>query len=337
MSQKPVEQPLSTHDRPAVTPATGNALPTYGDVSQGTVLQPIVLPDGRTAYVPVSTSAPNPNPLYSPYTSNQYTPSPDTAHPPVYRSDLSRVLNYYNSGRPSTCCLLSSRAVVLTLNSLAFVFSILSIGAPFVESYNVCQDWLSYSQYYGYYYHHACLFMPDAQHFALDSYDGAAYYGAIVMACCFALYIPTLVLSAIFLHIGRKYPERERQDAADQTLSVAVRRDRALERIHYDVNITKALFTTTLLSFCACVGVTAAYFVEFDAEFSSAVTVIGPPMAVVAMALYLAAFILTPIRCATGGSFRFPEEGSNADGDNGCCCVSREEYCEFLGCDSGLC
>ncbi|EPY17162.1 hypothetical protein AGDE_16384 [Angomonas deanei] len=315
MSQKPVEQPLSTHDRPAVAPATGNALPTYGDVSQGTVLQPIVLPDGRTAYVPVSTSAPNPNPFYSPYNLNQYAPTPDTAHSPTYTSDLSRVLNFYNTGRPSTCCLLSSRAVVLTLNCLAFIFSILSIAAPFAGGVYSCY-------YYGY-----TSYCSPGYLFAFGGESILALIGAITMATGFALYIPTLILSAIFLHIGRKYPRQERQDAAEQTLSLADRRHRALTRIYYDVNITKALFATTLVSVCLCIAVTVLYFVGWQVELKHINQIIGPEMALLATLLYLVALIMTPIRAATKSSLEFPEEGSSISGGEGCCYFMCDEQC----------
>ncbi|CAD2213851.1 hypothetical protein, conserved [Angomonas deanei] len=309
MSQKPVEQPLSTHDRPDEPPAPGNTLPTYGDVSQGTALQPIVLPDGRTAYVPVRDSPA----AHSPYGQTHYTAALDTT--PEYATtpaDLSHVLNYYNTRRPSPCCLLSSRAVILTLNSLAFIFSILSIAAPFAKGVpsRYC------SPYYYYYYSYSCYEEYD---FAFSSDSFLAVIGAIAMVTGFALYIPTLVLSAIFLHIGRQYPERERREAVNQTLSLADRRHRALTRIYYDVNITKALFATTLVSVCLCIAVTVLYFVGWERELYYADLLIGPPMPLVAAVLYLVALILTPIRDATNTSLEFPEEGSSISGGEGCC------------------
>ncbi|EPY17163.1 hypothetical protein AGDE_16385 [Angomonas deanei] len=314
MSEKPVEPILSAYDRPAPV----DALPTYGDVSQGTVLQPIVLPDGRTAYVPVSDSSA----VHSPYGQNHYTAALDTA--PEYTTtsaDLSRVLNYYNTRRPSPCCLLSSRAVVLTLNCLAFIFSVLSIAAPFAQGVpsGYC------SSYYYYYYSYSCYVEYD---FAFSSDSELAIIGAITMATGFALYIPTLVLSAIFLHIGRQYPERERREAANEALPLADRRRRALARVYYDVNITKALFATTLVSVCVCIAVTVLYFVGWDVDYKDANQLIGAPMPLVAAVLYLVALILTPIRDATNTSLEFPEEGSSISGGEGCC---------YLVCGEGCC
>ncbi|EPY17173.1 hypothetical protein AGDE_16381 [Angomonas deanei] len=314
----------------------GGGFNPYADTSRGSALQPVVLPDGRTAYVPVNTPTPNPNPnpFYSLYTSNQYTPTPNTGLPPTQTGDLSRVLNYYNTGRPSPCCLLSSRAVVLTLNCLAFIFCILSIGAPFANGtvFQKCETsssgrttcyapWPFDDSYY------------TGQFWALEDWvPTPAYISATVMAAGFALYIPTLILSAIFMHIGRKYPDRELEDGA---LSLGERRDRALVRIYYDVNITRALFATTLVSVCMCIGVTAAYFVGWKKEVKFSKDVIGPVMALLAAVLYLVALILTPIRAATNASLHFPEEGRSSNGGEGCCYFSCGDESCCLTCCSG--
>ncbi|EPY17164.1 hypothetical protein AGDE_16383 [Angomonas deanei] len=305
MSEKSFEPKLCANDRPDPV----SALPTYGGVSQGTALRPVVLPDGRTAYVPVMDSTSH----YSPYGRNQYTAALDTApEPNAPPADLSRVLYYYNSGRPSTCCLLSSRAVVLTLNCLAFIFSILSIAAPFVQG--------APSTYCGspYDYYDSCYNYVEYV-FAFGGESILAWIGAITMATGFALYIPTLVLSAIFLHIGRQYPERERREAANEALPLADRRRRALTRIYYDVNITKALFATTLVSVCLCIAVTVLYFLGWSGAYDDGSQLVGAPIPVVAGVLYLTALILTPIRAATNTSLELPAEARSSNDGEGCC------------------
>ncbi|EPY17477.1 hypothetical protein AGDE_16232 [Angomonas deanei] len=147
------------------------------------------------------------------------------------------------------------------------------------------------------------------------------------MVTGFALYIPTLVLSAIFLHIGRQYPERERREAVNQSLSLADHRRRALTRIYCDVNITKALFATTLVSVCLCIAVTVLYFVGWSGTYDDGSQLFGAPVPVVAAVLYLVALILTPIRGATNTSLELPAEARSSNGGEGCCYFKHSEGC----------
>ncbi|CAD2213841.1 hypothetical protein AGDE_16458 [Angomonas deanei] len=253
--------------------------------------------------------------------------------PPSPAPRVCQVCCITTTGEPSPCCLLSSRAVVLTLNCLAFIFSILSIAAPFANGtigncyinpfiQKVCYfPWPFEDSYY------------TGQFWALEDWvPTPAYISATVMAAGFALYIPTLILSAIFMHIGRKYPERELEDGA---LSLGERRGRALVRIYYDVNITKALFATTLLSVCMCIAGTVLYFVGWEEEVKFSKAVVGPVMALLATLLYLVALILTPIRAATNASLHFPEEGRSSNGGEGCCYFSCGDESCCLTCCGG--
>ncbi|CAD2213839.1 hypothetical protein, conserved [Angomonas deanei] len=327
MSQKSIMQPSPVVDRPEAVPVAGDGVVyTYGQVAEGTALRQVVLPDGRVAYIPVSTAAPYGHGHYGEGTAQD---PPATTPPPTYTADLPNVLNYYNTGRPSSRCLLSSRAVVLTLNCLAFIFSVLSIAAPFANG-TVERPCYPYSGYDPYCYDAWPFAVPyrSGVFFAFSNWSpDNALVGAIVMASGFALYIPTLVLSAIFLHVGRKYPERERREAADQALSLAERRRRALVRIYYDVNITKALFATTLVSVVFGVISTVFYFLALSSDVKDAKIVVGPVMALIATVLYIAALILTPIRNATNTSLSFPEEGRRINGGEGCCYFMCGQQC----------
>ncbi|EPY15894.1 hypothetical protein AGDE_16925 [Angomonas deanei] len=325
MSHKNVLQPSPVVDRPETVPvAEDGVVYTYGEVAEGTAVRETVLPNGRVAYVPVSTAAPYGHGHYGEGTAQD---PPATTPPPTYTADLPKVLNYYNTGRPSSRCLLSSRAVVLTLNCLAFIFSVLSIAVPFAKGTVERPCFTMYSMY--------CFDVSPAVplyrsgvFFAFSNWSpDLALAGAIVMASGFGVYIPTLILSAIFLHIGRKYPERERQDAADEALPLADRRRRALVRIYYDVNITKALFATTLLAVVFGAITTGLYFAALTSDVIDAKVVVGPVMALIATVLYLAALIMTPIRDATNTSLEFPEEGSSITGGEGCCYFMFGEGC----------
>ncbi|CAD2213845.1 hypothetical protein AGDE_16459 [Angomonas deanei] len=296
----------------------GGGFNQYGDTSLGSA-------------VPVAHHPPSSFYVYDDQSSEcSAAPAPTAAGP----AGLSHVLNYYNTGRPSPCCLLSSRAVVLTLNCLAFIFCILSIGAPFANGtvFQKCETsssgrttcyfpWPFDDSYY------------TGQFWALEDWAMfVAFAGAVVMATGFVLFIPTLILSVIFLHIGRQYPEQELEDGA---LSLGERRDRALARVYYDVNITRALFATTLLSVCMCIAGTVLYFVDWEKEVKFSKAVVGPVMALVAAVLYLVALILTPIRAATNASLYFPEEGRSSNGGEGCCYFSCGDESCCLTCCGG--
>ncbi|EPY17172.1 hypothetical protein AGDE_16391 [Angomonas deanei] len=237
------------------TRATGNALPTYGDVSQGTVLQPIVLPDGRTAYVPVSDST-----LRAPYGNDEETPAVDTA--PEYLVDVSGEADDSNTTRPARNCRPSLYAAILPLNGLAFIFSILSIAAPFVKGYTVCEKF--------YYWGSICVWR-DEYVFAFSDQSGFALAGAILMAIGFVFFIPALILSAILFH------KRDQEVAAD--------------------GITTGLFFATPASVTLAGVVTAVYFSALRTEFDDTRIVIGPVMALLAAVLYLAASILLCVAC----------------------------------------
>ncbi|CAD2213842.1 hypothetical protein ADEAN_000128500 [Angomonas deanei] len=235
--------------------STGNTLPTYGDVAQGTVLEPIVLPDGRTAYVPVSESA-----LRAPYGNDEETPAVDTA--PEYLVDVSGGANDSDTTRPARDCRPSLYAAILPLNGLAFIFSILSIAAPFVKGYTVCE--------YLYYWGSFCVWR-DGYAFAFSSQSGFALGGAVNMAIGFVFFIPTLVLSAVLFH-------RRDQEVAAREITVGV-------------------CTMSALSVGVAAITTAVYFEALYTEFDDTRIVIGPVMALLATVLYLAASILLCVAC----------------------------------------
>ncbi|EPY17161.1 hypothetical protein AGDE_16389 [Angomonas deanei] len=255
MTEKPVERSLSVHDRPDEPPAPGNALPTYGDVAQGTVLEPIVLPDGRTAYVPVNDST-----LDAPHGNDEETPAVDTA--PEYLVNLSGGADDSNTTRPARNCRPSLYAAILPLNGLAFIFSILSIAAPFVKGYTVCEKF--------YYWGSICVWR-DEYVFAFSSQSGLALAGAIIMAGGFVFFIPTLILSAVLFH------RREQEVAARE--------------------ITVGVCTMSAVSVVVAAITTAVYFAALRTEFDDTRIVIGPVMALLATVLYLAASILLCVAC----------------------------------------
>ncbi|CAD2213846.1 hypothetical protein ADEAN_000128900 [Angomonas deanei] len=250
MTEKPVE-PLQ--DPPAVVPVR-DALPAYGDVSQGTVLQPIVLPDGRTAYVPVNDSSA----VHSPYAQSRYRSAPDTApEPPADSVDTPGELILSDPPRPAHRSVPSVEAVLLILNCLAFIFSILSIAAPFVKGYTECE--------YLYNGRYNCVWR-DEYVFAFSSQNFLASLGAILMAIGFLFFIPALVLSAILFH-------KREQEVAGVEKSIL-------------------RFVMSAGSFSTAAVTTAVYFVALYTEFDDRRIVIGPVMALLAAVLYLAACIL---------------------------------------------
>ncbi|EPY17167.1 hypothetical protein AGDE_16388 [Angomonas deanei] len=190
-----------------------------------------------------------------------------------------------------------TRATLLAFNAVALVLAVLSVVAPFsiLEKDGVTtlcpQDGL----------HRSCSWrsMLDShqyQHvYALKSgLTTFAFIGAILMEFSFLLFVPALVLSAVFLYLNRVHSRQETRDAANETLSAGERHFRALVRLYYDVNTTKALFATTLVS-CICSFVTTVlYFMQLREEERVRMAV-GPMMALMTTVLYLAALLLIPV------------------------------------------
>ncbi|CAD2213853.1 hypothetical protein AGDE_16233 [Angomonas deanei] len=129
--------------------------------------------------------------------------------------------------------------------------------------------------------------------------------GVVLMMVGFLLYIPTLVLGAMFVHVGRTYPQQERSDAASETLSVWTRHRRAVIHIVSDQHITRALLVTTFLSCIVCCIVTALYFTGMKKHFPDGLALFGPLVALFATLLYLAALLLTPVHRYTNAVLCF--------------------------------
>ncbi|CAD2213848.1 hypothetical protein AGDE_16451 [Angomonas deanei] len=261
MTEKPIE-PLQ--DPPAVAPVR-DALLAYGDVPQATVVQPIVLPDGRTAYVTVNDSSA----VRSPYGQSRYRSAADTAPEPSSTFvDTPGGLILSNATRPARVCRPSLYAAILPLNCLAFIFSILSIAAPFAKGYTACE--------YSYYWGSNCVWR-DEYVFAFSAQGELVSAGAVNMAIGFLFFIPTLVLSAILFH------KRDQEVAAGGK--------------------TIALCAISLVSVVLAGVVTVFYFVALYTEFDDTRIVIGPVMALLATVLYLAASILLHVALCLSFSF----------------------------------
>ncbi|CAD2213854.1 hypothetical protein AGDE_16387 [Angomonas deanei] len=190
-----------------------------------------------------------------------------------------------------------TRATLLAFNAVALVLAVLSVVAPFsiLEKEGVTtlcpQDGL----------HRSCSWrsMLDSrqyQHvYALKSgLTTFAFIGAILMEFSFLVFVPALVLSAVFLYLNRVHSRQEQQDTANETLSTEDRRYRALTRVYYDVITIKALFATTLVSCVCSFATTVLYFIQLSKDEGVTVAV-GPMMALMSTVLYLAALLLIPV------------------------------------------
>ncbi|CAD2213844.1 hypothetical protein ADEAN_000128700 [Angomonas deanei] len=148
---------------------------------------------------------------------------------------------------------------MLVLNSLAFIFCILSIAGPFVKYPSGCDRSHNGGRHCGWY---------DDYVFPYSSRSGTVTAGAWIMAAGFVCFVPCLVLSTNLFH----------------------KRDRHDTRIPF--RLAAFHFITTVVSLVCSVMTTVFYFMASDLDFEYARVVIGPVMALVAAVLYLAVLVL---------------------------------------------
>ncbi|CAD2213858.1 hypothetical protein AGDE_16236 [Angomonas deanei] len=268
-------------------------------VPAGMPLQQITLEDGTVAYVPVSAASddtPRDAQLHDRRSSEPFNDP----------NDVSGVLFYYNSGRPTDSCRLASRVIVLVASIIGFVLAIVAIAVPLYKGTSCYVDVYYYDYDTGY------SISP------WNIYCSYSLSGAILMSVGLGCVVTAVVLASISIYTGVHYPRQERADRQNTKLTAESRHLNAMKRIFYDVHITRALFSVLLVDAVFLLVSTILFFIETFAE-GNADMVISAPIVLVAFLCVLAATVMTPIFRATGSSLHFPSETKGEFASGGCC------------------